>query len=111
MVDANHIPYIIYQLAHAARTLKAEVFTAAAGGATGKAWHVAFQFDYQGRNSTSGSVFGVGFDGTTSNGNKLNTLPNGNYVIVLSALKPLGDSNNPADWETWQSPSFVIARP
>jgi hypothetical protein len=29
----------------------------------------------------------------------------------MSALTPLGDSNNPADWETWQSTSFVIARP
>jgi minor extracellular serine protease Vpr len=111
MTDANHIPYIVFQLAHAARTLKAEVFTATAGGTTGKSWHVAFQFDYLGRNSTSSGVFGVGFDGTTTNGNKLSTLANGSYVIVLSALKPLGDTNNPADWETWQSTSFVIARP
>jgi minor extracellular serine protease Vpr len=111
MADADHIPYILYQLAHAARTLKAEVFSAQAGGTLGKAWHSAFQFSYLPRNTASTNFFAQGLDGSTTNGHFEYTLPNGNYVVVMSALKPLGDSNNPADWETWQSPMFTIARP
>lgn len=113
MTDATHIPYIVLQLAHAGRLLKAEAFSAPAvpGGSLGKAWHKAFQFEYLPRNSTSSGLFSFGFDGTTSNGRLSYNLPNGSYVLVLSALKPLGDASNPADWETWSSPTFTIARP
>jgi minor extracellular serine protease Vpr len=31
--------------------------------------------------------------------------------VKVSVLKALGDESNPAHWETWTSPSFVIARP
>jgi len=49
-------------------------------------------------------------DGTTSNGRLLYTLPPGKYVIVMTALQPLGDATNPASVETWQSPVFEIQR-
>jgi len=113
MADADHIPYIVLQLAHAGRTLKAEAFSAPAvpGGPLGKAWHNAFVYEYLPRNTTSSGLFAFPFDGTTFNAHFLYTLPNGSYVIVLSALKPLADGSNPADWETWTSPTFVIARP
>jgi subtilisin family serine protease len=113
MADGDHIPYILVQLAHAARTLKAEIFSApaSAGGPLGQSWHSAFQAEYLGRNSAATSFFSVGLDGQTANGHFVYTLPNGSYVAVMSALKPLGNSANPADWETWQSPVFTIARP
>jgi len=38
-------------------------------------------------------------------------MPNGNYKLRVEALKPLGDANNPADIETYTSPTFTIARP
>ncbi|MDO5286788.1 MAG: S8 family serine peptidase [Actinomycetia bacterium] len=37
-------------------------------------------------------------------------VPDGRYVIVLKALKPLGDPTNPAHTETWTSPAFTIQR-
>ena len=37
-------------------------------------------------------------------------VPNGKYVFVLKALKPLGDPANPAHTETWTSPVFTIKR-
>jgi hypothetical protein len=63
------------------------------------------------RNSTSSGVDKVGFDGQTTNGSNITVLPNGNYIAVMTVLKPLGDPTNPADVVTWTSPMFTIARP
>ncbi len=38
-------------------------------------------------------------------------VPNGQYVVVMKALKALGDAANPAHWETWTSPMVTVARP
>ena len=38
-------------------------------------------------------------------------MPNGQYLVKVSVLKALGDAANPADWETWTSPTVTIARP
>jgi len=112
-LSAGDLPTILYQLDHPTRTLSAVVFSAPTmpGGPLGKNWHLAFKFEYLPRNSSSGNIFGVAFDGTTSNGHQTNTLPPGNYVLVLTALQPLGDPNNPRSVETWQSPVFTIVRP
>jgi subtilisin family serine protease len=106
------LPTIVLQLDHPTRTLSANVFSAPAspGGPLGKSWHQAFKLDYLPRNSSSTGLLAFAFDGTTTNGNKLNTLPPGSYVIVLTALQPLGDSSNPRSVETWQSPVFTITR-
>jgi minor extracellular serine protease Vpr len=39
------------------------------------------------------------------------TVPDGDYLITIRALKALGDPNNPAHWETWTSPVVTIDRP
>jgi len=111
-VTNNDLPTIVLQLAHASRTLSADVYSAPAtpGGPLGKNWHLAFKFEFNARNATSSGVFVLPFDGTTSNGRQLNTLPAGNYIIVLTALQPLGDPANPRSVETWQSPMFTISR-
>ena len=44
-------------------------------------------------------------------GNKVRTVPDGDYIVVISVLKALGDDNNPDHWETWTSPVITIARP
>jgi minor extracellular serine protease Vpr len=111
MADAANIPYFVFQLAHPARTLRVDIYSAASGGGLGKSWQRAFQFEYLARNSTSGGIYSVGFDGQTTNGSKITVLPNGSYIAVMTVLKPLGDPTNPADVETWTSPQFTIARP
>jgi hypothetical protein len=106
MADAYNVPNLLVHLEHQVRTLRAEVF--ATGG---KAWHRAFDLEYVGRNSTSSSFFAFPWDGKTVAGNKTYTVPDGTYVVKLSALKVLGDANNPAHWETWTSPVITIDRP
>jgi hypothetical protein len=90
-----------------ARTFRMEVFDAVKD----KAWHRAYDFNYFGRNSSEGNVYSFPWDGTTVNGKKVMTVPDGDYYVVISVLKALGDSTNPDHWETWTSPVFTIDRP
>jgi minor extracellular serine protease Vpr len=100
------IPYFLVHFDHQARTFRVEIFAE-----NGKTWHRAYNEDYLPRNSTTTGFFAFPFDGTTIAGSKTYTVPDGNYYAVLSILKANGDSNNPADWETWTSPIFAIDRP
>lgn len=106
-LQGDDIPYILVHLDHQVRRLRLEVFDAD----TGKAWHRAFDFEYVGRNSTSTSFFALPWDGITTSGKKSYEVPNGDYIMILSVLKALGDESNPAHWESWTSPVFTIARP
>ena len=74
------------------------------------------RFSQRPRNATATGFFsfiwdGKTFSGTGKNANQLYTAPNGSYVVTVSVLKALGNEANPADWETWTSPAFTIARP
>jgi hypothetical protein len=72
---------------------------------------MAYDEVFLGRNSTATSFFAFPFDGTTFQGNRTFTLPDGEYYAVVSVLKANGDTQNPAHWETWTSPTFFIDRP
>ncbi|HYF94236.1 MAG TPA: S8 family serine peptidase [Symbiobacteriaceae bacterium] len=103
------IPWVVAHLDHQVRLLRLEVKDAV----TGESWNKAFpDEEYLGKNSTATSIFAFAFDGTTvDQGKKATVVPNGEYVLMLSVLKPLGNANNPDHWETWTSPAFTIARP
>jgi len=106
MVGAD-IPDFWVNFGQQARKFRMEIFDANSG----KAWHRAYDFDYFGRNSASNIIFSFPWDGYTVNGRKLNMVPDGDYTVVISVLKPLGEDDNPAHWETWTSPVITIARP
>jgi subtilisin family serine protease len=108
LVDAANMPYVLVHLDHQSRIFKMEAFNAV----TGKSVGTILQLDYMVRNSTTTGIYEFAWDGTTTvKNNKVYTVPNGQYTIKLSILKALGNSKNPADWETWISPNFDIARP
>jgi hypothetical protein len=102
----DDVPYFLVHFDHQSRLFRVEIFDH-----TGRAWHRAYNEEYMPRNSSSTSFFGFPFDGWTVNGNRLNMLPDGTYYAKISVLKALGVSSNPAHWETWTSPMFVIDRP
>jgi hypothetical protein len=106
MADAFNIPFFLVHLDHQVRLLRVEIFAQ-----SGKAWHRAYNEEYLSRNSTSTGFFTFPFDGTTFAGDKTYTVPDGTYYAVISVLKANGDASNPAHWETWTSPNFVIDRP
>jgi subtilisin family serine protease len=100
------VPIFLFHLDHQSQLLRLEV-----QDTRGRDWHRAFEERFMPRNSTATSVFGLTWDGRTTAGNKSYTVPNGQYRIVMTVLKALGDENNPAHTETWTSPVITIARP
>ncbi len=114
------VPYILVHLDHHVRQLQVTVFDEA-GDPLHPVFSDAFSEDYIGRNSTSTGFFALAWDGTRIQSNGYNgvgytkyftkPVPNGQYRLVVKALKALGNPSNPADWETWTSPVVAIARP
>ena len=84
------VPFFLVHLDHQSRLFRIEVFDK-----KGKAWHRAYNEEYLGRNSTATGFFALPFDGTTLAGNKVYTVPNGEYYVTLSVLKALGDAEQP----------------
>jgi hypothetical protein len=110
-------PTIVYQLNLPAREVDFQVENAD-GSYVQPVFNYAGKFSYAPRNhptATGGpGFFTFAWDGTRGqdNGNdKAKVVPNGTYKLKLSVLKPLGDAGNPADWETFTTPAFTIARP
>jgi subtilisin family serine protease len=106
---SGDIPYVLIHLDHQVEQIQLKVLDAV----TGHSMHYIDNSKYIQRNSSATSFFYWTFDGTTLSADlkKTFTVPNGNYVIEVRALKALGKAHNPADWETWTSPNFIIARP
>jgi minor extracellular serine protease Vpr len=103
----DDIAYFLVHFDHQSRRMRLEVYDAN----TGKAWHRALEDEYLPRNSTTTGFFAFAWDGVTTNGKKINVLPNGQYVVKLTVTKALGDDDNPAHKEIWTSPVITIARP
>jgi minor extracellular serine protease Vpr len=106
-LQGDDLPFIAAHFDHESRLVRMDVVDAN----TGKDWHRALQLPYFARNSAATSFFAFSWDGTTTAGSKTYTVPNGQYRIVLTVVKALGDENNPADVETWTSPVITVARP
>jgi subtilisin family serine protease len=51
------------------------------------------------------------WNGLVTKSKRTTPVPDGTYQIVVSVLKPLGNESNPAHWEKWTSPPFIIDRP
>jgi hypothetical protein len=86
-----------------------EVFDVATGESVG----FASIDDLLPRNSGPSTFFAFTWDGTTMRraGGRTRAVPDGQYRIELSALKALGDPDNPAHIEHWSSPQIGIDRP
>ncbi|MBK9362940.1 MAG: S8 family serine peptidase [Rubrivivax sp.] len=113
----DDIPYFLLHFDHHVQKLEFTVVKAADGKPVHPVFSKTDVFEYLGRNSTPGGFFTFTWDGTRMHDNGKGTpdhrkvVPNGQYRIVIRALKPLGDEKNPAHWETWTSPTITVARP
>jgi len=114
-LQAGDIPYFLIHFEHQVQRLEMEVRDTATGQPVHPVFHNMYEEDFLPRNSTATGFFAFSWDGTRlhSEGNKLKVkeVPDGQYVIVVKALKALGDANNPAHWETWTSPVVTLDRP
>jgi hypothetical protein len=115
------VPYLLIHFDHQVTKLIVEVRDAATGKPLHPVFSNAIYEEYLPRNSTSTGFFAFAWDGIRihSNGyngkgytkNMTKPVPDGQYILVVKALKALGDENNPAHWETWTSPVVEIDRP
>ncbi len=111
----NDVPFLLAHFDHQLTKFYVEIRNASDGQPVHPVFYYAMKEEFLPRNATSTGFFAFAWDGTRlhSNGNhnKVKEVPNGQYILVIKALKPLGDENNPAHWETWTSPVVTLARP
>ena len=114
-LQGNDVPFLLVHFDHQVTRFVAEIRNASNGQPVHPVFHDAFEEEFLPRNATAAGFFAFAWDGTRlhSNGNKPKTkqVPDGQYVLVIKALKALGDENNPAHWETWTSPVITLDRP
>ena len=114
-MQGDDIPFFLIHFDHQVQRLEMEIRSAADGQPIHPVFHNLHEEDFLPRNSAATTFFSFPWDGTRlhSNGGKLKVkeVPDGQYVVVVKALKALGDANNPAHWETWTSPVVTIDRP
>lgn len=124
-LQGTDLPHLLFHFEHGAQIYQVVILN----GQTGKPIHPKFNKAdlawYTSRNTSSTGFFDFAWDGTVISKYKetefYNTdipvpaefkpVPNGIYQLQIEVLKPTGNKNNPADWETWTSPAFTIARP
>jgi subtilisin family serine protease len=106
-LEDGDIPYFLAHFEHQVRRLRLSVVEVTRG----RSWNFAYDEQYWGRNSSSTSFFALPWDGQTFKGQRTFVVPDGQYVVILAALKALGDPANAAHWETWTSPVLTIDRP
>lgn len=115
----NDFPFFRLHLDHFARWIKMDVLDAKTGRPVHSQFFNASTEEYLPRSSTPTGFFAFGWDGEVrwSRGqsenaqNKRKPVPNGQYVVKITALKALGDENNPAHLETWTSPVLTVNAP
>ena len=114
------IPYLLIHLQHQVQLFRVEIVNAQRGRLIHPVFNTAFYYEYLPRNATAGGFFAFGWDGYRmhkdghwgiANANLTGAVPDGQYQLVVHVLKANGRANNPAHWETWTSPMFVIERP
>jgi minor extracellular serine protease Vpr len=113
-------PSFLVHFDHQVRRLQMEITDAASGSPVHPVFNKFVDLEFFPRNSTSTSFFAFNWDGTRIHSNMTSgkgpnelfkTVPDGDYLITIRALKALGDPDNPAHWETWTSPVVTIDRP
>jgi subtilisin family serine protease len=116
-LQGDDIPFFIIHFDHQVRRLEMEIRHAATGQPVHPVFHNLSEDDYLPRNSGAATFFSFPWDGTRLHSNgvgnfpKVKEVPDGDYIVVVKALKALGDANNPAHWETWTSPVVTLDRP
>jgi subtilisin family serine protease len=113
--NPDEVPWLWFHLDHQAREMVVEVIADPDGKAAKHVFHTKWAFlrlDYLARNSTANGYFAMPFDGNVfkANGQSM-LLPDGDYVMKVSVLKPLTDRNKVPNWESEFTNTFTIDRP
>jgi subtilisin family serine protease len=104
---SGDVAHVVVHFEQHARVLRGEIFDAVSG----KPWGLAFEENWAIKAATATATATYQWDGTTQFNKQQVLVPNGTYVIKVSALKPLGDAATSSDWETWTSPVVTVNHP
>jgi len=108
MADGD-VPYLAYSLAIPAERLEIAAYEVRANGKlkiVNPSVGTIDATDHLGR-TPEPELYA--WDGTFSMKNqKARSVKDGDYVLEMKVLRPLGDPENPEHWETWTSPQFTI---
>ncbi|MGP9601559.1 S8 family serine peptidase [Brachybacterium sp. AOP42-E1-35] len=106
------IPYLAYYFGYPVERLEIKAYSINGGGKAkpvNPSVGLIDAGDHLGR-SAAPEVYG--WDGSYALKNqKFKTVKNGDYILEMRVLKPLGDPANPDHWETFTSPQFTIDNP
>jgi minor extracellular serine protease Vpr len=92
--------YVLINLARQASRLKLTA-RAARGGPVNKVYDIRDV----GRNAGPADFLELSWDGRNAQGKMV---PQGDYVLILEVLRPLGDPGNPDHWDRWTSGPITI---
>jgi minor extracellular serine protease Vpr len=117
-LTGDDFPHLVIQFSHPVAKVLVEVRNASTHQYVNKNFKYGMVFNWVPRNATTSTVYDFVWDGTlmkdvfpTSSIVNYKYVNDGTYYLVVKSLKALGIAANPADWETWTSPDFVIDRP
>jgi len=116
-LEGDDQPQFLVFFEHQTRRVEMQVVEAASGRPVHPVFSNFEEIDYLGRNTHRSTFFAFAWDGTRSHDNGKGTpnhrkfVADGEYRIVVKALKAEGDAANPDHWQTWVSPVVIIDRP
>ncbi|NED97400.1 S8 family serine peptidase [Phytoactinopolyspora alkaliphila] len=117
MSGPDDMPAILVHREYPVEKLTLELFKARKDGSAGAPFggknnNTVLELDYLGRSGTATGFNAYVWDGTRSVGRRGVSLnvPDGDYVLRLTVVKPLGDPENPDHVETWDSPVITVDR-
>jgi subtilisin family serine protease len=106
-MDGDDIPFFWFILNHQSQKMVIKIYDAT----TDYNWGKAVKETYLPRSPSLNNYYEWAFDGYTVKRGVTMKVPDGTYYAVARILKANGNPLNPADWDTWTSPEFVIDRP
>lgn len=106
-MEGYDIPRFLVNFHHQSRKMVIKIYDAE----TDANWGKFVKELYLPRNSSTSGFFEFPFDGYTVKKGVTYKVPDGTYYAKIKLLKANGNPLNPAHWEWWTSPEFVIDRP
>lgn len=106
-MEGYDIPRFLVNFHHQSQKMVFKIYDAE----TDANWGKFVKELYLPRNTSTSGFFEFAFDGFTVKEGVTYKVPDGVYYAKIKLLKANGDPLNPAHWEYWTSPDFVIDRP
>lgn len=116
MSEPADMPAILVNLEYPVENLTFQLYRARPDGTPGAPFagrrNTVLSVDHLGRSESSSAFTAYVWDGTRPVGRRGRSVdvPDGDYILRMTALKPLGDPDNPDHVETWDSPVITIDR-